>query len=121
MDRIAAPKRTEISAVPMPDDFDLAAFIKSVFQMYDGPLLDVTLRCDNMMMKTIIDRFGEDVHTVIADNGHFHAKVSVLASKTFYGWVFGMDGSIRITAPEEAVQAYRAMLGRAANSSLFKG
>ena len=120
VDRIAAPKQTEADAVPMPEGFDLAGFIKSVFQMYDGPLLDVTLRCDNAMMKTIIDRFGEDVHTKIADARHFHAMVSVLASKTFYGWVFGMDGAIRITAPAEAVQEYRAMLGRAANSSLLK-
>ena len=104
MDRIAAPKLTEIDAAPMPVDFDLASFVKSVFQMYDGPLMNVTLRCENAMMKTIIDRFGEEVHTEIADIKHFYARVSVLASKTFYGWVFGMDGAVRITAPAEAVQ-----------------
>ena len=114
IDRIAAPKPTKLDAVPMPEDFDLAAFVKSVFSMYDGPLLDVTLKCENALMKTIIDRFGENVHTAIADAGHFYAKVSVLASKTFYGWIFGMDGSIAITAPAEAVETYRKMLGRAA-------
>lgn len=116
IDRIAAPKLTEKDAVPMPEDFDLAAFVKSVFQMYDGPLLDVTLKCENEMMKTIIDRFGEDVDTKIIDSRHFTAKVSVMASKTFYGWVFGMGGSIRITAPAEAVGAYREMIERAAKS-----
>ena len=120
MDRIAAPKLTEVDAVPMPEDFNLAAFVKSVFQMYNGPLLDITLRCDNAMMKTIIDRFGEDVQTKIADPGHFYAKVSVLVSKTFFGWLFGMDGAIRLVALAEAVEAYRAMLGRAANASIIK-
>jgi len=67
IDRIAAPKMIETDAVPMPVGFDLAAFVKSVFQMYDGSLVDVTLKCENEMMKTIIDRFGEDVLTEIAD------------------------------------------------------
>ena len=118
VDRIAAPKLTEIDAVPAPEDFDLAAFVKSVFSMYSGPLLDVTLKCENALMKTIIDRFGEGVHTEIADEGHFTAKVSVLASKIFYGWLFGMGGAVQITAPAEAVEAYRDMIGCAANALL---
>ena len=85
VDRIAAPKLTDTDAVPSPEDFDLARFVKSVFSMYDGSLLDVTLKCENALMKTIIDRYGEDVHTEIADSEHFFVNVSVSASKTFYG------------------------------------
>ena len=113
VDRIAAAKLTELSAVPVPEDFDLAAYMKSVFQMYDGPMFDVTLKCENALMNTIIDRFGEDVQTDIADSEHFYAKVKVSASKTFYGWVFASDGAIEIVAPNEAVSAYRDMLNRA--------
>jgi len=113
VDRIASPKVTKLDAAPMPEDFDLAAFAKSVFSMYDGPSVEVTLKCENAMMKTIIDRYGEAVHTQIADPKHFYAKVPVLASKTFYGWVFGMDGAITVAAPAEAVKAYREMLVRA--------
>ena len=29
--------------------------------MYDSEMVTVDLRCDNSLMKTIIDRFGEDV------------------------------------------------------------
>jgi hypothetical protein len=76
-------------------------------------MLDVTLKCKNDWMKTLIDRFGEDVHTFPADIEHFHAKVCVSASKTFYGWIFASDGAVRITAPAEAVQAYGDMLTRA--------
>ena len=113
IDRIASPKLTEIDSVPIPEDFDLAAYVKSTFQMYDGPVIEVTLKCENFMMNTIIDRFGEDVHTEIASATHFHATVRVSASKTFYGWVFGMDGAVIITAPDEAVKAYSDMLNRA--------
>jgi predicted DNA-binding transcriptional regulator YafY len=114
VDRIANPKlMTDLPAVPAPDDFDIAAFVQSVFQMYDGPMLDVTLKCRNEWMKALIDRFGEGVHTTIADTGHFTAKVSVAASATFYGWVFASDGAVEITAPAAAVKGYRDMLGRA--------
>ena len=68
------------------------------------------------MMKIVIDRFGEDARTEIAGAAHFYAKVSVSASKTFYGWVFGMDGAFEIAAPAEAVAAYKDMLKRAGKS-----
>ena len=65
------------------------------------------------MMKTIIDRYGEEVDTTLSGTEHFYAKVSVSASKTFYGWIFGTDGAVEIAAPTEAVEAYREMLNRA--------
>ena len=113
VDRIAVPKLTEQDAAPMPNDFDLAAYTKSVYQMYDGPMMDVTLRCENYMMKTIIDRFGEDVPTQMDGKVHFTANVSVAGSKTFYGWIFSLDGAVKITAPEEAVAEYHTMITRA--------
>ena len=113
VDRIAAPNMTELPAIPAPEGFDLAEYMRSLFSMFDGPMLDMTLKCDNEMMKTIVDRFGEDVKTSIADAGHFYAHVRVSASKTFYGWLFGMDGAIQITTPAEAVKAYNDMLNKA--------
>ena len=113
VDRIATPKLTDIEAIPAPEDFNLASYVKSVFQMYDGEMLDVKLKCENGFMKTIVDRFGEDVQTEIADEGHFYATVSVSASKMFYGWIFALDGAVTIETPAEAVNAYRDMLDRA--------
>jgi len=117
VDRIAAPKLTELSAMPSPKGFDLAVYMQTTFKMYDGPLLDITLKCENAMMKTIVDRFDEDVRTSIADKGHFYAHVRVSASRTFYGWLFGMDGAIQIIAPVEALEAYDAMIKRVQNYS----
>lgn len=120
VDRMAALKLTDMDAVPTPEDFDLAAYAKTVFQMYDGPMLDVTLKCENALMKTIIDRFGEDVETELADKEHFHAKVTVSASKTFYGWVFALDSAVEILAPAEAVDTYCAMLDKARSCTVDK-
>jgi predicted DNA-binding transcriptional regulator YafY len=112
IDRIATPELTDISAVSAPDDLEMATYAQSVFQMYDGPLTEVSLDCDNDMMKVIIDRFGEDVQTEITDQEHFRATTVVAASKMFFGWVFGMDGTITISAPSETVKTYKNMLSR---------
>ncbi|MDR1070025.1 MAG: WYL domain-containing protein, partial [Gracilibacteraceae bacterium] len=113
VDRIAAPELTEEPAVPRPENWSAAEYIRSAFRMYDGPKRTVTLRCENALMKAIIDRFGESVETQAADAGHFRATADVLISKAFYGWVFAYDGAVEILSPREAAEEYRAMLGRA--------
>jgi len=118
VDRIAAPDLTNVDAVPAPEDFVLAEHVKSVFHMYDGEVRDIALKCENSLMKVIIDHFGEDVYRQFADAGHFCAIARISVSKTFFSWVFGMDGAIEIIAPIEMVAEYRAMLGRALPSAV---
>ena len=48
----------------MPDDFDIENYAKEVFFMFSGEKVLVDLRCDNTLMKTMVDRFGEDVTTL---------------------------------------------------------
>ena len=117
VDRIASPKlMPELEAVPPPEGFDPEAYTRTVFHMYDGPLMEVTLKCKNDRMISVMDRFGEDVKTRVLDPEHFNAYVRVNVSNTFYAWVFTWAGSIRITAPKEAVEGYQAMLDAAAES-----
>jgi len=91
-------------------------YAESVIQMYDGPVYDLTLVCENDMMKHIIDRFGENVKTEIISEETFAAYVTVPASPTFFAWVFTFDGGIKITAPEDAANEYRDMACRAAKT-----
>ena len=109
VDRIAVPKLTDADAAPRPEGFDMAFYAESVIQMYDGPVRDVTLLCDNEMMRHVIDRFGEDVDTKVSDDEHFLARVSVPASPTFFAWVFTFGGGIRIAAPDDVASAYLEM------------
>jgi predicted DNA-binding transcriptional regulator YafY len=110
VDRIAAPKLIEEPAVPKPDDFDMAYYAESIIQMYGGDIRDITLHCDNDMMKHIIDRFGEDVKTEIINTDRFAAYVRIPASPTFYAWTFTFEGAIRIAAPDDIAACYRKML-----------
>lgn len=94
-------------AVPAPADFNIVDFTKSVFGMYDGSHIVVELKCDNSLMKTMIDRFGEDVSTKPYSLTEFKAIIEVSASPTFFGWVFGFGGKISILSPNDIKETYK--------------
>ena len=71
------------------------------------------LRCDNSLMKTMVDRFGEDVTTLAYDMTSFRIQTEVSASPTFFGWVFGFNGKVQILAPESLKEQYKQMLTKA--------
>lgn len=73
----------------------------------------VDLRCDNSLMKTMVDRFGEDVTTLAYDMTSFRVQTEVSASPTFFGWVFGFNGKVQILAPESVKEQYRQMIAQA--------
>ncbi len=111
IDRIACvPQIGAESRIAPPPDFRIAQYSKSVFSMFKGELTAVELLCENDMMKTVIDRFSENVQTKVFDDFHFTATVFVELSPTFYGWVFEFGGKIRILSPQNAVDEMSAML-----------
>lgn len=108
VDRIeSTPEILHDMAVPMPDNFSISDFTKTVFQMYDEERSEVELKCTADMMKVIIDRFGEDVETEIIDEQHFKVKLQVSLSPNFYGWLFGFGGKIELVFPPEAIEKYK--------------
>jgi len=117
VDRIATPELMELDAVPIPKDFDVAFYAQKVFQMYDGDVRDITLKCENPLMKSVIDRFGEDVETAVTDDNHFHANIKVCASPTFFGWIFGFGGKMEIAAPKDVIDEYTSLARYAVRSA----
>ena len=109
VDRITKLRILKAERIPEPEGFSVADFTKKVFEMYDGEETEVTLLCENAVMKYLIDRFGADIETERVSEECFQAKVRVSASRTFYGWVFGFAGQIRITGPEKARAEYEDM------------
>lgn len=111
VDRIAAtPEILDKDVLPMPTDFDIENITKEVFFMFSGEKVVVDLRCDNSLMKTMVDRFGEEVTTLAYDMTSFRIQTEVSASPTFFGWLFGFDGKVQILAPESLKEQYKNML-----------
>ena len=76
----------------------------------------LVLTCDEnkrSLMKTMVDRFGEDVTTLAYDMTSFRVQTEVSASPTFFGWVFGFNGKVQILAPGSVKEQYRQMIAKA--------
>lgn len=118
VDRIARrPDILEEDGTPAPDGFNINEHINTTFRMFSCEREDVELICDNDVMDSIIDRFGENVITYANDMTSFRAIVNIAVSNVFYSWVFGFDGKVKIKAPENVKESYSRMI-RAAASNL---
>lgn len=110
VDRIINLEIIENAAVPKPVDFSVAEFFAHEFSMFDGKDCRVELLCENPLMNSIIDRFGEKVETRIIDDGHFLVTATVDLSSNFYGWVFASAGKMKIIGPQEAVSGFNYII-----------
>ena len=108
VDRMTAVELSNQAAVLAPD-FDPAEYVQKVFGMYSDAFRTVELLCDNETMRSVIDRFGEDVSTETVDQGHFKVTVEVAPSPPFFAWVFTFCGRIRILSPAEVLDEMRGM------------
>lgn len=62
------------------------------------------------LKKSNFDRFGKMVKTKVHDDNSFQVSVKVCTGPTFYRWVFGFGGLIKIVSPDEIVSQYVSML-----------
>lgn len=91
----------------MPANFDIEEHVNKSIRMFGGDEVEVTLECQNNLMRYVIDRFGEDINTWKSSEETFRAKVKVADSPTFYGWLFQFAESIWVVEPESVREKYR--------------
>lgn len=94
-------------------DFQLAEYGQKHFGMYSGQELKVTLRGRKDKASLVWDRFGQDIILVPDGEEHFTVTLPVVISPQFFGWLLGLDGSVTLVGPKEAVCAYRLRLSAA--------
>lgn len=108
VDRMTGVTLLEESAAPDPT-FRAADYVRTVFGMYGAAVTTVELLCENETMRSVVDRFGEEVRTETVDDLRFRATVEVAASPPFFAWVFTFGGKIKITGPAETLAEMRSM------------
>lgn len=108
VDRMTAIQESDDPYIADPS-FDPASYIREVFWMYHDAARRVTLLCENSAMRSVIDRFGEDVATEVVDACHFRATVDVAPTPPFFSWVFTFGGAVRIEGPAEVLAKMRDM------------
>ena len=115
LDRIyKEPMLIDEEIEPAPEDFSISDYSKKTFRMYEsGEIANVDLFCETELMKAVVDQFSIKVKTEAVDEHHFIAHVSVYPSPTFYSWVFGWQGKMKILGPDYVADGYREMLKKA--------
>ena len=94
------------------EKFDLAAYAKKHFGMFDGEEQTVKLECKNHFAGVIIDRFGKDVSLRKVDDEHFSVNVDVAVSGQFIGWLVALGDGVKVVEPESVVERMRETVER---------
>lgn len=81
------------------ENFNTEEYRKQVFSMFGGELERVELSFTSEMGEDIFDRFGESVHIYQGKDGDCRVSVDVQISKTFFLWIIGSMGKVKILAP----------------------
>ncbi|MBQ6527908.1 MAG: WYL domain-containing protein [Clostridia bacterium] len=116
LDHIRKVKILDEEITPAPKGFDLAYYYSSIYKMYGGEEMDVTLECRNHLLGKFIDRFGTDFECVPVSEHAFQATVKCCIGNTFLGWLFQYAGEMRIVGPQKAIDLYRDQLQTAFGS-----
>lgn len=110
IDRMCELVVTDEQGADLRGNFDMSDFFEKEFSMMNGETCKVELLCENKLMSSIIDKFGDDVKTEIVDEEHFKAIVDVDLSGNFFGWVFASKGKMQIITPERVKDEFQAIV-----------
>lgn len=92
------------------DKFDIAEYTNATFGMFGGEKTSVILECSNELINVVIDRFGRDIPIHAVDREHFTARINVVLSNQFYGWMAGLGCRAKILSPAGAAKEYKNYL-----------
>lgn len=120
--RVDKIKNLSIIDEPVSDNetvrkFDIGEYSGKTFSMYGGEDETVTLEFPAELAGVCIDRFGKE-HTFIpsGDKSTFTVRVPVKVSPQFFGWIAGLSGKVKIKAPNNVLEEYKAFV-----QNLFDG
>lgn len=86
--------------------FNTEEYRKQVFSMFGGETQKVTLLFTPKILSDMFDRFGDDIRIRKIDDNTYTVDVAVQVSKTFFAWIVGTQGKVRIKAPEKVVTEF---------------
>lgn len=85
-------------------EFNMPRYAKSLFGVYGGEEMQITLEAKNEMAGVLIDRFGKEIIIMKVDDEHFQTRVNVAVSNQFLGWIMALGNGVKIVAPEDVVE-----------------
>ena len=87
-------------------DFDSETYRKQVFSMFGGELEKVTIQFDKELLSDVYDKFGTDIQIHKSSDGTLTTTIEVQVSKTFFLWVVGTLGKVKIIEPSQVAEKF---------------
>lgn len=91
-------------------DFDADTYRKQVVSMFGGRLERVAIRFASELLSDVYDKFGTDLRVHKTTDGMFRAVLEVQVSKTFFLWVVGTLGKVKIVEPATVKKEFNAFV-----------
>lgn len=88
------------------DRLDLAVYADKTFGMYGGREETVVLELPRQMAGVVLDRFGKDTPLRREGEDRLRARIAVVVSDQFYGWLAGLGRGVRILGPRWVREEY---------------
>ncbi|WP_085834050.1 helix-turn-helix transcriptional regulator [Clostridium merdae] len=92
-----------------PQDFDVTEYTKQMFGMHSGELVTATLRFEQSLTNSVMDRFGPDV-PFCKKGDYIEICVEVLSSPVFFSWMFQFGDKAEIVAPKSLIASMKELL-----------
>lgn len=108
LDRMEDVKVSETEREPHEEYelFNTEEYRKQVFSMFGGECHKVTLLFASELLSDIFDRFGDNLKIKRIDDNTLSVDVNVQVSKTFFSWIVGTQGKVKIKSPAKVVSEF---------------
>ncbi|WP_047395426.1 helix-turn-helix transcriptional regulator [Exiguobacterium sp. ZWU0009] len=83
------------------------SYLSNMFNMYGGENEQLTLKFQESLMPTVVDRFGTDIRCRRLDDLWFEVKVDALFSDGFMMWLIQFGNQAEIIAPVERRETFK--------------
>lgn len=100
VDKMENIEITELDRVLSEKPFDLSAYSKTMFRMFNGEETEVSVEFENSLVGVVFDRFGTDIPISKKDDEHFVCRVKVAVSPQFLSWIMSFGKQAKIISPD---------------------
>ena len=109
VDRISDLRAADTVRPPLPEGFDPARYVRTIFDMHSGDTQRVTLELKQHLLNVAMDRFGRDAFYRPGPAHTVFVTADVEVSPTFLSWVLCFGGEAKIVSPDSARNALRSL------------
>ncbi len=87
--------------------FDAADYATKLFNMYSGEQKPIELVCENELLETMLDRFGDRVRVQKVDENSFLLRTNAAVSDGLAAWVLQFGGRVTVRMPNELINSVK--------------